>query len=299
MKKTATRLVCAFIFVPLLHAASHAESLMSTFVSGSGKDSNPCTATSPCQSFHAASKRTPPGGVIFVLDSADYGGLTIDKSLSITSQGAVGGMLVVRRAAITIKAGPNDVINLRGLEIDGGHSGSVGIQFKSGGSLNVQKTTIRDFTNAGISFTPDGASTLFLSDTVVTGNRTNGILISAAGLAAVRGVLHRITASRNGVGIFTNGASASILIADTLAGNNTYGVGATSAAVMIGNSILTNNTVGIAADQLATVRIGNSTVTANVTGWKAINGGSVQSYGNNNASGNELDGAPSSTMALQ
>ena len=89
------------------------------------------------------------------------------------------------------------------------------------------------------------------------------------------------------------------MIANTLAGNNTYGVGATSAAVMIRNSILTNNTVGIAADQLATVRIGNSTVTANVTGWKAINGASVQSYGNNNASGNELDGAPSSTMALQ
>jgi hypothetical protein len=299
MKKTAMRLVCAFIFVPLPLTASHAESLMSTFVSGSGKDSNPCTATSPCQSFHAASKRTRPGGEIFVLDSADYGALTISKSLSITSQGAVGGMLAMRGAAITINAGPNDVINLRGLEIDGGYSGTVGIQFKSGGSLNIQKTTIRDFTNAGISFTPNGASTLFISDTVVTGNRNNGILISAAGLAAVRGVLHRITASRNGVGIFANGASASIMIADTLAGNNTYGVGANSASVMIRNSTLTNNTVGVAADQYATVRIGESTVIGNVTGLKAINGGHVQSYGNNNVIGNTSNGAPSSTMALQ
>ena len=127
MKKTATRLVCAFIFVPLLHAASHAEWQMSTFVSGSGDDSILARLHLPARAFMQRRSAPVPEAKSLSSISADYGALTIRKSLSITSEGAVGGMLAVRGAAITIDAGPNDVINLRGLEIDGGHSGTVGI----------------------------------------------------------------------------------------------------------------------------------------------------------------------------
>jgi hypothetical protein len=299
MKRIIATLVCAIVVVPLLQVAARAGALQRTYVSGSGRDSTSCTATSPCKNLQTALNHTLAGGEIIVLDSANYGAVTITKSLSITSDGAVAGMLATRGAAITINAGANDVINLRGLDIDGGYSGTVGIQFNSGRSLNIQKATIRGFTNAGISFTPNGASALFVSDTVINGNKNTGILVSAGGAVAVNGVLNRISASRNGVGILANGSSAKLTIADTVSGNNTYGVGANSAAVIIRNSTLSNNTVGVAADQSATVRIGQSTVTANATGWISTNGGQVLSYGNNNVSGNTSDGTLSSTVALQ
>ena len=49
----------------------------------------------------------------------------------------------------------------------------------------------------------------------------------------------------------------------------------------------------------ATVRVGQSKVTANATGLQASNGGQTQSYGNNNVSGNTNDGTISTTVALQ
>src|SRR5262245_9736475 len=64
-----------------------------TYVSGTGKDNNPCSASSPCQTFQAALALTLPGGEVYVLDSANYGPVTINKSVTITSEGAVAGVL--------------------------------------------------------------------------------------------------------------------------------------------------------------------------------------------------------------
>src|SRR5262245_8817626 len=141
-----------------------------TYVSGSGNDNNACTASSPCRTFQAALALTTAGGEIFVLNSANYGPVTISKAISITSEGAIAGVLVTNGAAINISAGTNDIINLRGLDIDGGNSASIGIQFSSGQSLNVQKSLIRNFANSGINFTPSATSSLVVSDTTVTNN---------------------------------------------------------------------------------------------------------------------------------
>src|SRR5262245_7517923 len=64
-----------------------------TYVAGTGKDNNPCSAFSPCQTFQAALALTLPGGEVYVLDSANYGPVTINKSVTITSEGAVAGVL--------------------------------------------------------------------------------------------------------------------------------------------------------------------------------------------------------------
>jgi hypothetical protein len=141
---------------------------MRTYVSGLGSDNNPCTASSPCSTFQAALALTLAGGAIYVLDSANYGPVTINKALTIASEGAMAGVLATSGVGMTISAGPSDVINLRGLDIDGGKSGSVGIQFNSGQSLNIQKSLVRNFKNSGINFMPSAASALFVSDTVVS-----------------------------------------------------------------------------------------------------------------------------------
>src|SRR4029079_1111985 len=113
---------------------------MRTYVSGMGNDANPCTVSLPCQTFQTALALTTPGGTIFVLDSANYGPVTINKAITITSEGATAGVLATSGVGITISAGANDVINLRGLEIDGGNTGTIGIQFMSGPTFNFTKT---------------------------------------------------------------------------------------------------------------------------------------------------------------
>src|SRR3954454_17861644 len=140
MIKMPMRLLGIIFIAPILSDAADAATrapppsptpLMRTYVSGLGSDGNPCTAASPCATFQAALALTLAGGEIFVLNSANYGPVTINKGLTITSEGAVAGILATSGAAITINAGPNDAVNLRGLGLDGANSGTVGIQFTS------------------------------------------------------------------------------------------------------------------------------------------------------------------------
>jgi hypothetical protein len=267
---------------------------MRTYVSGTGSDSNPCTVSSPCKTFQAALALTIARGEIYVLNSANYGPVTINKAVTITSEGAMGGVLATSGAGITISAGATDVVNLRGLDIDGSNTGTIGIQFSSGQALNIQKSVIRNFTSSGINFAPSAASALFVSDSMVTNNGSNGISLTNTGT----GVVSRVTASRNGVGILAFGSSVNVTVTDSVASNNNYGVGASSSAVMVRNSTISSNSIGIAADQSATVLVGQTTVTANGTGWQATNNGQVESYGNNNVGGNTTDGVPTTTLAL-
>src|SRR6266508_3465371 len=193
MTKIVFPLMRAMMVAPLLCSAAHAAQpstptpQMRTYVSGAGSDNNPCIASSPCRTFRAALALTIAGGEIYVLNSADYGPVTINKSVSITSEGAVAGVLASSGVGITIAAGTSDVVNLRGLDVDGGNTGSVGIQFNSGQSLNIQKTVVRGFVNMGINFAPNSASTLYLGDTTLTNNRSSGILVTSSGSGTVNG----------------------------------------------------------------------------------------------------------------
>jgi hypothetical protein len=312
MRKIVLPLTHALIIAASMHGIAEAGSLSPqtrTYVSGTGSDSNACSASSPCKTFQAALALTVAGGEIFVLNSANYGAVTINKAVTITSEGAVAGVLATSGVGITINAGAGDVVNLRGLDLDGGKTGTSGIQFNSGQALNIQKSAVRNFTNSGVSFAPNaGTSSLVVSDTAFTNNGRNGILVAPSGSGAVKGALTRVVAAANGlatngVGIFAYGAGSTgavnLTLTDTVANNNSYGAGAVAAAVMIRNSTVSNNGVGIQADQGAVVRVGQSTVTGNAVGWQAANGGLLQSFGTNNVSGNQTDGTLTSTLALQ
>jgi hypothetical protein len=292
-------MMIVWLFMDGASAAATKWPVMRTYVSGLGNDNNACSAASPCATFHAALALTVAGGEIFVLNSADYGPVTINKAVSITSEGAAAGILATSGAGITISAGASDVINLRGLTIDGANSGTVGIQFVSGKSLTVQKSYVRNFTGSGISFAPAASATMFVSDTVVTNNVNNGIVV-ASGSGAVKGALSRVTATGNGVGILASGSGVSLAVTDAVVSNNGYGIGASSSAVTVRNLTASANSVGIAADQTSTVvGVALSTLSGNSTGWQATNGAQVQSYGNNNVGGNASDGTATTTIALE
>src|ERR1700730_7017285 len=115
------------------------------FVAAQGSDSNPCTFAQSCLSFQHAHDTVAAGGVIDVLGPADYGVVTITKAISIQGHGFAG-LAVTSGNGITINAGASDKVSLRGLLIDGVGSGTTGIGFNTGASLDVQECLIRNFT---------------------------------------------------------------------------------------------------------------------------------------------------------
>src|SRR5215467_9688339 len=117
------------------------------FVSTAGDDANPCTAGSPCKTFQHAHDVVAAGGEISVLDTGGYGPLTITKALSIVNPTGVEASIAVSSGnnAITITAAASDKISLRGLTLDGTGVGQDGIEFTSGGVLEITDCVVRGF----------------------------------------------------------------------------------------------------------------------------------------------------------
>src|SRR5215471_3868107 len=128
------------------------------FVASYGNDVNLCTFGSPCKTFQQAVNVVDAGGEVTAIDSAGFGSITINKSVTITSPAGVEAGIVPNSAiAININAGLTDVVSLRGLTIDGSTGASIGIYVASVAVLNIQDTVIRNFTvsgSVGINFVP-------------------------------------------------------------------------------------------------------------------------------------------------
>src|ERR1700680_4043197 len=91
-----------------------------TWVSGVGDDANPCSRTAPCKTFAGAISKTAVGGEINVLDPGGFGAVTITKAISIVNEGVgEAGVLVSGTNGIVVQVGATEVVNLRGLFING------------------------------------------------------------------------------------------------------------------------------------------------------------------------------------
>src|ERR1043165_6300084 len=139
---------CAKLLLPALvasfglmvHVSSAQAQATRTWVSGVGDDANPCSRTAPCKTFAGAISKTANGGEINVLDPGGFGGVTITKSITISSEGFEAGVLVSGTNAIVISATTTDNVVLRGLDIEGLGTGLDGIKVIGGlGALHVEK----------------------------------------------------------------------------------------------------------------------------------------------------------------
>src|ERR1044071_8248501 len=129
-------------------APAHAQATR-TWVSGVGDDANPCSRTAPCKTFAGAISKTATGGEINVLDPGGFGGVTITKSITISSEGFEAGVLVSGTNAIIINALTTSNVVLRGLDIEGLGTGLVGIKVLGAlRSLHVENCTINAFRGA-------------------------------------------------------------------------------------------------------------------------------------------------------
>jgi len=288
--------------------------------SGSGTD---CSSTAPCGTFQDAHDNTNPGGEINCVDAGGFGPVIITKSISIICDNTQAGILVTTADnGVTINAGPNDVVTLKGLDIEGLGAGVGGIVFNSGAALHVQKVHIRKFSSSsgnagGIFFQPTTYAELYVVDSYLTdngstGSLSGGIVITPGGSGSVNASINRVRLENNSTGIIVDGTHSTgvavnaTVLDNVIAGSASDGIlaqsagGAAAASVFFDHSLASGNFgSGIRANGAAasgagsaTVRIGDSTIVLNFAGVSTTNAGVVQSFKNNRISSNLTDGTP-------
>lgn len=278
-----------------------------TWVSGVGDDANPCSRTAPCKTFAGAISKTAAGGVIDVLDSGGFGGVTITKSITLQAVGAVGSILVAGTNGVVVNAGPNDIVVLQGLQIEGlvgtPTPGLNGVRFLAGGALVVTDCVIKSFSQNGISFEPSTTAKLTINNTSIIG-ATNAAVLLVPGASATSSSAS-ITGGRftqSGFGVLNS--NGTISIRDAMFSGNVTGLqaqGTVSARTVIDNAIISDNTnFGIrTAGPNASTFVSNSTISNNGTGVVVNSGSQIVSYGNNRVILNAVPGAFSSIIPQQ
>ena len=268
-------------------APAHAQNgtFTRSFVSSAGSDSNPCTITQPCATFAHAYTAIGANGIVAALDPGKYGPLIITGPVTINGNGWAAITGPSGGTAITINASSGNV-TLTGLEIDGAGTSSSGIVFNSGGSLNVRDSLIQNFGSDGIAFGPNAstATELFVSNTLVSDNGFDGIGIQSTGSGTVTGVLDHVAMENNansGLDVFVDGGqTVTVTVSDSVIANNQAGIveqsNAALAYVAVRRCNISNNGTGVDAITNSIIRLSQSQITGNVTGWMT-NGGSVGS----------------------
>ena len=222
--------------VLLLASQAHAQATR-TWVSGVGDDANPCSRTAPCKTFAGAISKTATGGEIDTLDPGGYGAVTITKSITIASDGAgVGGVLVGGSNAITVNAPAGSTIYLRKLVLEG--NGTTGLSPNGvnvlSGDVHIDDCVIHGFNGtpgAGININATvNASRVFVTNTKIYGNNI-------------------------GVNNTSVVASPTALIDTVIDKNSSYGIKGTNAfsVFSLHRSVVTGNGVGISAPSPAKV----------------------------------------------
>jgi hypothetical protein len=295
-------------------APAWAAPLPLSWVAGNGSDTNDCSRANPCRTFAGALPKTLAGGEIRILSRGSFGPVKINKSISIVGEIADAGILSRSDPspvnAIVIQAGAKDIVNLRGLVLDGTGGGLAGIRFESGAALHVQNCMIRGFQATapggwGIQFVPSAASELYVSDTLIA---NNGVLFGAAGSGvsgggiqiltanggSARAFLSRVQVEKNSEGIQAAGigATGSLLVSvidSVAAGNNFNGISGSKPAngnvptIIIDRSASVNNGGFGVIGQGAAIYINNSIVSGNKSGLSSSGSGGSVDYSNNNS----------------
>ncbi len=306
-----TTMAAAFVLatLALVAAPARAGTANRAWVSGRGVDQPGCGApTAPCRSLqYVHDNIIAAGGEVDILDPAGYGAITITKAISIINDGVGTAGLqqsVFGLNAVTISAGPSDVVTLRGLNLDGLGVGSNGVKFTSGSRLVVTNCSIRHFTTNAIAILPTGSMTFRISNVAMNDNNNTGfqlVYTGASGAIVVVGEMDRaeINNNTNGLEVFDNDASSllSMTIADSVISNNGgdgvyFGQLPQANTLIINTNASYNGTSGFHIDG-GYARITRSAAYGNGDGVKITLGGTAETYGDNEFVGNSVNVAGS------
>lgn len=290
MKKlTYTMHVFVACLLVLAAAATSNAQATRTWVSGTGNDGNPCNRVSPCQTFSGAISKTLPGGEISVLDPHGYGSVTITKSISINGEGTLASLLVGSSGTgITVNAGASDTVYIKNLDIIGAGNGSNGINWVAGNALVVEKVRIYNMTSTGINVNKSASGFLSVANSNIT-NCVVGGIVATTSAGTLRAEIDNTKVFGCGVG-YKAIANMQLTIKNSSAsGCGTAGFLALgpSAFMNLHGCVATHNVNGLKTELGGLIRIGQSTVSNNITkGVDTASGGTVESYQDNYISGN-------------
>jgi hypothetical protein len=289
------------------------------FVSAArGDDVNPGTLASPVREIGKAIALATVGDTVLVLDGGDYAPFAVSKSVSIVAPG-VHAEVVAPPApygsrAVSVNAGPGDVVVLRGLALRGAGA-TVGIAFGSGAVLRIEECSISNFVSTADGIPGHGievlaAGVLTVADSVLRdnsqalrfqeGSRSRGEIrncrIEGSGRIAAVG-----DAEFNAAGVEV-GHSTRVTVANSQITGYGLGfyvrgnVGSPLAALTITGSTITNNRIGVYADRTGQVHLVESTVSLNADGLFTLNNGIIYTAGNSAILGNFTTNIGSGTV---
>ena len=279
-----------------------------TWVSGVGDDFNPCSRTAPCKTFSGAISKTATGGEITVLDPGGYGALTITKAITVDGTAIAGGNLASGISGFTVNITTNllsDNVIIRHMEINGNNAagGFHGIRFLDGNSVIVEDCKIQNFTGSGVSVTTASNSFTLVRNTVIANCTLGGVTVAPTGGTA-RASLEDVHVFASNIG-FKAGSNAIVTARECTAsanGNAGFLADGSGAQMNLRNCVSSNNQDGIEANNGGTVRLSDSTISNNI-GSGVVKGGVplgvVESFGNNENSGNPTPGTASPATPFQ
>jgi hypothetical protein len=288
-------------------AAVAAGSQPFAWVGAIGNNSSGCGgATSPCRTIQFAHDNiVAPGGSIYVRDAGSYGPITITHAISIINDSAGDASIFAASGdAITIQAGPNDAIFIKGLVLDGGGTGTNGINLTSDGSLTIANSTIKGFgssRSAGVQVIPgSGTTQVNVYDSTISNNKSWGMLLSpqgpslpgsygpSKGSASVAAHLKNVNLSNSFNNLYVTGrnttGTVAVTIDDSSFTSGSYGIVALDVPVVTNRIVVSNNLEGLYAGGSAAIYLSNATVSGNQVGFG--NFAAIYSYRNNVIRGN-------------
>lgn len=289
-------------FAALLAAQPLFAQATRTWISGVGDDANPCSRTAPCKTWAGAISKTAAQGEINALDSGGFGAVTITKSITLSGDSTMAGVLVAATNGITINAGATDVVHLRNIVINGlGSIGGslVGVRVLQAGLVTLENLQIFGFSTHGVDLAP--AASLVTAPLNVSLHNvkirqsTDGNAPVVAGVPTASGV--QVDGTLRKVIL-----SAGDLHIQGMPGSATIGVNALGNASvdLHGSRINFTSTAGVSATGAsAVVRLSDTSINGNAVGLSTASGGQIVSYNNNRLRGNTTDGAPTSTVYLR
>jgi hypothetical protein len=256
-----------------------------TFVSAkTGNDANGCTLASPCRGIAAALALTAPGGEVAVLHSGGYGSFVVTQAVSVVvPAGVYAGVSASYGDAITVVAGPSDRVGLSGLTING-LGGTNGINFISGGALEIEDSEISGFSIGLLSIS--GGETSATRFTVRNCSDT-AVLVSPG--SASRAVFQSCRLENNAAGLSVAGGPTVALSESSVIGSAGDGVACNWGSLDVEDCVFSGNGTGISATGSGTIRISDCAVVDNGIGLSQSGGGALLSRVDNTVEGNSTD----------
>jgi hypothetical protein len=312
MRKSASLVAALGGMLVLLSHGAPGQAAPRTWVSATGSDLTICSRAAPCQSYAAAYAQTDTGGEINCLDAGDFGTLVIAKSISIVCDHTEGGVFAPSAAhGFHIDAPAGSVITLKGQDIKCTGSGTHGILLNNTGiTLHIHKVQIRNCASGSVSgiavLNNSGVATVLVADSHVSDNGGGingaGIVVNPIGGASANVSVVRTHLENNMNGVFADGSGgagpSNVTVQESvISGSPNVGIAVSSTGAAFTASVdntlinFSANAGAAVAGSAATLRIGGSVITQNVTGVANF-GGTLQSFKDNVIAGNLTDGTP-------